>query len=765
MLTGYVVDISASATRLDGNAFVRELGELKAKAQRAEELEKNNATLQTRIEGMEKKIERLKNTLADVQRELEASKNNSWSKMFLADPEPGLQSVGVQADLDGDERYTALVNRFNTLYENQQELGMARKELEKKLREKRGSERKWITYATGMEKRKAELEEVLRNHGLATPTTAQSGGGIVIKTPSISPLTSPEVSFEVQEADEPQLPEIGKLQRVDELRGSRDSEDPRGLKTPSSRTMDAALIPQGVQDHQRSDQSHNSSSTQGEVEADPTAMENVQFITPATLVKVESASEIPIVVSSRSVRKRKNRDGEASKETPETPKVKIEVITSSPLSLTNMRHLLPHESMDLDEIGEKVNTPKKRRQLLEASRNFNTHTTNVRPDPQDMENQRLIDFNIRAGGPQHPDTVNRPRGNPSALQPASPNKQILPRTSGHERQPKRRRLEDQVRGAAIFSEDAENGDSLIKEFFNIQTASEKLQPRSPADATELNRRLSGLLEKPSPGRPILTPAKASPVSVTAASLRPEGKSERYFTPGQQPTNSLRCEGNGFAPRNKPGAQDTPTTKIRDRMARNEPVRTPNNITTFDPNSSSHTPFRKRSFTSLGLSHFKVNPNFNQGYDYAFTDVVRGREQRKCLPGCTKPECCGTKFRKFVELSARPSHEQTLSQEEEDSRLLEEYMGDNKSRLRTMSRSERSELLIQARTRELAQKAGKHRHAYERRRSPPGFWRTDFPSTQELAADRVEAAKRERELVQQRYEEAMRPGGRWIFRDE
>jgi len=137
--------------------------------------------------------------------------------------------------------------------------------------------------------------------------------------------------------------------------------------------------------------------------------------------------------------------------------------------------------------------------------------------------------------------------------------------------------------------------------------------------------------------------------------------------------------------------------------------------------------------------------------------------RKCLPGCTKPECCGDKFRKFIEFTK--AHEQQTFFQEENERLLEDYLGDNKGRLRNMTQMEKEELLVRAKARELANKASKHRHAYERRRSPPGFWRSDFPSTQELLSDRQEAANRERELVQERYEEAMRPGGRWLFRDE
>lgn len=50
-------------------------------------------------------------------------------------------------------------------------------------------------------------------------------------------------------------------------------------------------------------------------------------------------------------------------------------------------------------------------------------------------------------------------------------------------------------------------------------------------------------------------------------------------------------------------------------------------------------------------------------------------------------------------------------------------------------------------------------------SPPGFWRTDFPSTQEDEADRTAGRRMEAEMIQERYREAMRPGGRWRFRDE
>jgi hypothetical protein len=168
---------------------------------------------------------------------------------------------------------------------------------------------------------------------------------------------------------------------------------------------------------------------------------------------------------------------------------------------------------------------------------------------------------------------------------------------------------------------------------------------------------------------------------------------------------------------------------------------------------------------LSLQDFKINPNYNHGYNYAFADVVRNQDARRCLQGCTKPECCGNKFRALAAAARDPNKPLTASQEEDDARLLEEFMGDNAYKLRNMTKAERDETLLQARTRELANKHGRHRHAYERRRSPPGFWRVEFPTTQEEIEDREKSKQLERDLVAQRYEEAMRPGGAYIFRDE
>jgi hypothetical protein len=83
----------------------------------------------------------------------------------------------------------------------------------------------------------------------------------------------------------------------------------------------------------------------------------------------------------------------------------------------------------------------------------------------------------------------------------------------------------------------------------------------------------------------------------------------------------------------------------------------------------------------------------------------------------------------------------------------------------MTASEKREILLQAKTQDFANKYGKHRHAHVPRSTPPGFWRAEMPTTQELQEDKEEARRLERLRVEERYREAMRGNARWKFRDE
>ena len=158
----------------------------------------------------------------------------------------------------------------------------------------------------------------------------------------------------------------------------------------------------------------------------------------------------------------------------------------------------------------------------------------------------------------------------------------------------------------------------------------------------------------------------------------------------------------------------------------------------------------------------MNPATNDGYTYAFTDVVRNQGERAtALVGCVRESCCGPQFRALAR-AARPTEGPVAFRA-----LLESYLGDDLARrqLPRMSDAQKEDLWLEAKTRQLADAHGRCRHRYQRMPSPPGYWRTDFPSTQERDEDRAAGRRMEAEMIQERYREAMRGGGRRLFRDE
>jgi len=190
-----------------------------------------------------------------------------------------------------------------------------------------------------------------------------------------------------------------------------------------------------------------------------------------------------------------------------------------------------------------------------------------------------------------------------------------------------------------------------------------------------------------------------------------------------------------------------------------------------------TPLRKKPVSDLQLSDFKINPSANQGYDYAFVETGRSREGRHQLRGCTDPNCReAAMYTTAPELtSAAPRALTAVSQidgtpygvSNEDAQFLREYLGEafNLETICNMSAAQRDDLVFTARMRIAAKRCGKHKHQYKRHNTPPGFWRTDMPTTQELEHDREEARRLERQKVEERWKEAMREGGLWLFRDE
>ncbi|KAK8258088.1 DNA repair protein endonuclease SAE2/CtIP C-terminus-domain-containing protein [Phyllosticta capitalensis] len=454
-------------------------------------------------------------------------------------------------------------------------------------------------------------------------------------------------------------------------------------------------------------------------------------------------------------------------------KTEPEESQSVPVSQILASHFPTGQSLDLDDTGNQLHTPRKRRQFEKPS---NRHLTK-RKIPRDVpilrqersfsapaELNPLFPRHVRTGREQftikaeqshgfdplhiasedeensgegtgpHPSPRNHRNTNPLGQVDANsrvpfPQPQFRPR-------PAKKRGEES-RGAKAIHLVSESGEDGAPE-----------SEMSPEMREESRRRLAGLLdtdrspEKRSIAKP-LTPA----TNRTARSAHKASSSKK--TPHTEPIP-------------KKPLITTPQT------ASKVPQRTSKRL--LDRN---HQSLRSRPLEQLGINDFKINPNVNDGVAFAYNQVIRNQEARRCIPGCIKEECCGPTFRALVESGIDPPPIQeelwASSQTEltDDDKFLGAYLGStyNKEAFGLKPWAEQREILTKAKMTAWANCCGRHRHTFQRERTPPGFWRADFPGTQEAQKDREAARKEERRLVEERWREAMTEGGRWLFRDE
>ncbi|KAJ8124871.1 hypothetical protein O1611_g8769 [Lasiodiplodia mahajangana] len=458
-------------------------------------------------------------------------------------------------------------------------------------------------------------------------------------------------------------------------------------------------------------------------------------------IKSEPSSDTPVVVSERCIRKRKyTGDDESNIAT--SVRLKIEY-SPEPLINDQRRRSTPHESIDFDTECHRVETPRKHARYQQThdiqleNVEIGGHSSSTRTVDPSNSNKQDSRNPINSAPARDLAALNCPElevGTNSALQSLNSNQVRLgPNLASHSRN---RKPPTKRRGLASLAEDGyqdENSDPL----------NSKGRSRSSV--------LEHLLNTPSP-------APENEILQSSSSVQ-NRLSDIYF---QLPK---RRE----LPFGKDGRRSTSATpKASPNMANNQPASQPPNQNRDKPNGRSRSaekgktgapPLRQTPRARLRLEDFKINPHVNEGYDYAFTDVVRNKDDRACLQGCVKENCCGHKFRALAR-ACRPS-----TRPHEFQSLLESYLGDDCHRLSTMSEAEKETLWIEAKTRELANTNGRHRHRYHRMTTPPGFWRPDFPSTQEGEEYNEEAVELEHKIIEERYREAMRPGGLWIFRDE
>lgn len=371
----------------------------------------------------------------------------------------------------------------------------------------------------------------------------------------------------------------------------------------------------------------------------------------------------------------------------------------------------------------------------------------------------------------------------SVLQPTDAN-EVLPRT--HDRPTNVTKATDfgsWNHGAQVVQSLAEDGEDYQnrenrstydqRQNVNAQAWGEH-SVSSKIPNPEVQQRLDRLLAGPAPNKPPLSNKDLNAnhtraLSNTSKATPIDSKKIQQPIESKTPGSNHATPWTGAKPRNHPPSTMAPIT----------PNPQVNYITPFSkpqPTKSSKTQpsLRSRPLSHLSLNDFKVNPKHNQGYEHPFKETVRRKDRRKCLPGCTRLDCCGKIFRQMAETglfkpirTTRFLRGGNSSQDyDDDQTMMEDYLGDRAaSRLRKMSEEEKEEVLLQAKTKILADHYGRHREVYAREPSPVGYWDVDMPNSQEAEELGRLAEIRNRQKVEERYREAMRPDGIWKFRDE
>ncbi|KAG9246432.1 DNA repair protein endonuclease SAE2/CtIP C-terminus-domain-containing protein [Calycina marina] len=771
-------------------------------------------------------MEALEKCRLDIMHCLDTAKRDLNSELELASNTSSatVPKFEVEIEVDNSESVTgskhkSLQMKYNKIYEQSKEIyaqlqqtNTARKELELRLRSERKKVNDYYTYTQNQQeviiKNKSKiksLQEEIRNlKGEAMKRPPQTVG-------------HPSIGGTLAEDSVPQLPRrnhggvVHKLSR--DVSNTEINVDPReasfsltraGLCVPSTASechrsatesptckeesdiplaitknlgyMPSELLKSGnasVEDTQFVDlEPHHSSSTQSDTDFVPAiSPSDREILSSSPLPHLPSSPDIPVFISSRAVKKRKLGTDQESERRPAT-KIKVEhVLSSSPIGLNA---ILPSDSIDLDDIGRKQATPRKQRRepIYQTSANLLAATN---PDIS-TSRLNLIRHQQRENNtlPITPKTTII-RKNDTILRQLSTNKQILPRAA-NKKAPSRRRTPTN-KDVSQLLEDGEN--TQLTDILLLG---------------KYDGRLGNLLETPTSPKHIITPASRA---VQSQDIATKSENQEYRSlnsdtrttsvkdhDDHSPSETGRMTHEVFNKKHsKVGARpslpslNTDATRgvarllSRDKelsLFAGSPIMAKSQSLVLADRKNEHplkVPLRTRPVEQLSLSNFKINPKFNQGKNYAFNEVVRNKQARQCLPGCTKPDCCGDKFKNMARLMQEPDEVLTLSQEEANYELLKVHLGDNAYKLDKMSDKLKADLLIDAKARDYANKFSRHRVAYERPKSPVGFWRVDFPTTQEEIDDRAKIKEQTFAKIKERYDEAMRPGGRYLFYDE
>jgi hypothetical protein len=341
---------------------------------------------------------------------------------------------------------------------------------------------------------------------------------------------------------------------------------------------------------------------------------------------------------------------------------------------------------------------------------------------------------------------------------------------------KRRKLDDQSDGVVIRQEEPEEDDMLLDEQDDhpVLPAVHFLDP----DILPPPRRPSDMLKTPARKTPIAAPRKSPQTSTTrrgpVATSTPAKRSKRSHSKALVHVLEDGTDGDKAVNLNK-GVPDIRTkTRLDDLLSTpmprspslraigkegvNAPPKkrdvftTPVNPAATGKRQADTDPLPPRENTADAArvaqtkerepaERIVINPAANDGLNYAFHEVVRDKEKRKCLPGCTRA-CC-KQVGKFVETAGLP---------------LVEKRG---PRWRSSSPAGPSQDELEEQR--FIQLYGRHREAFPRRKTPPFFWESEMLDTQQLKKQHEEADRMEKEKEEMRRKEAQKPGGRFMFK--
>lgn len=444
----------------------------------------------------------------------------------------------------------------------------------------------------------------------------------------------------------------------------------------------------------------------------------------AATIKEEPSSDTPVVVSERQVRKRKHADDGVGIAVPPR-RVKSEQSTSSdPVMMSEVPTFRPQESIDLDEEDYRMPTPRKQRPFQHRHARSGEVAALMQDEPP-------IEPRLAAAL-----SAKEQLNTPSRGLNARPDHSAVSSLSPHKLSKTRRDRTSPVKaGWTKHSGISDVAEESTESFYSPVA---QQSGKEPAHQTPAQGRLSTLLNY---GSPNTTTGRLSPFRFGRDNPYPPNKENKENMPQYKETKQYDDD----------PAKAAPATPLR------KPAQDRGNL-------QGARRLRDRPLADLRPEDFKVNPKSNNGYRHAFDEVVRNKAERSELAGCTDPSCCGKKFRVMAESELSAGGPGLLSRAA-DTKMMESYLGDEAYRLFDMTREERQETWLKAKIQDLADRYGRHRHRFARRPTPPGYWNPDFPSTQEIEKSKEEAEKMERGLVEERWREAMRAGGRWLFRDE